>query len=410
MRSGQPQGPGSGWRQDGRKITSLHAPTTLAATILDSTLREGEQFAGAFFSLDQRLTIARLLDAIGVTFIEVPSPIASPETGSMVHALCELDLRAHIVAHVRCVEADVEAALDTPVFGLNLFYGTSMELRTFSHGRRIDQVLADAVPLVRRISAAGRYVRFSAEDAFRSDLVDLLTVFDAVVEAGVQRIGLPDTTGVATPRQVEQLVRLCAARYPHVGIEFHGHNDTGCAIANTVAALEAGADCLDVTVMGIGERNGIASLSGLIAQLYIHHAELLAAYDLTQLAPLDHFVAACLNLAIPFNMPITAPGAFTHRAGVHTKAVLRNPRSYEVLNPDDFGLTRHIDVGSRVTGRYAVGHRAATLGLHLSDGEVCTLTQALKERAEQGSLSQEEVDAFIHAWCEEKERNLVWER
>src|SRR5881396_1912416 len=113
---------------------------------------------------------------------------------------------------------------------------------------------------------------------------NLLTVFDAVVAAGVQRIGLPDTVGIATPRQVEQLVRLCAERYPQVGIEFHGHNDTGCALANTFAALEAGADCLDVTVMGIGERNGIASLSGLIAQLYIHYPELLETYDLTQLA------------------------------------------------------------------------------------------------------------------------------
>ncbi len=378
--------------------------------ILDSTLREGEQFAGAFFSFEQRLTIARMLDAIGVAFIEVPSPSASPETAGMVHILCELDLRARIVAHVRCVDADVEAALATPVYGLNLFYGTSEALRTFSHGRRIDQILADAVPLIRRIRAAGRYVRFSAEDAFRSDLVDLLTVFDAVVEAGVQRIGLPDTTGVARQRQVEQLVRLCAERYPQVGIEFHGHNDTGCALANTVAALEAGADCLDVTVMGIGERNGIASLSGLIAQLYIHHPELLAGYDLSQLAPLDQFVAECLNLTIPFNMPITAPGAFTHRAGVHTKAVLRNPSSYEVLNPGDFGLARHIDVGSRFTGRYAVEHRATTLGLHLSGDEVCALTHALKARAEHGSLSQEEVDTFIHTWYREQERNLAWER
>jgi homocitrate synthase len=394
MRSGQPQGPI-------HHSTPPLAPTFWASIILDSTLREGEQFAGAFFSPEQRLAIARLLDAIGVTFIEVPSPIASPETRRTVHALCESGLRAKIVAHVRCAGVDVQAALDTPVSGLNLFYGTSAELRTFSHGRRIDQILDDAVPLIRRIRSAGRYVRFSAEDAFRSDLVDLLTVFDAVVDAGVQRIGLPDTTGIATPRQVEQLVRLCAQRYPQTGIEFHGHNDTGCAIANTVAALEAGADCLDVTVLGIGERNGIASLSGLIAQLYLHHPQLLATYDLTRLAPLDHFVAACLNLTIPFNMPITAAGAFTHRAGVHTKAVLRNPRSYEVLDPGDFGLIRQIDIGSRFTGRYAVGHRAASLGLHLSDDEVCHLTQALKERAEQGALSQEEVDAFIHTWYRE---------
>src|SRR5215469_12083672 len=150
--------------------------------ILDSTLREGEQFAGAFFSLEQRLEIARLLDAIGVAFIEVPSPISSPGMRQTLQAVCELGLRAHIVAHVRCVESDVEAALDTPVFGLNLFYGTSTELRTFSHGRRIDQIRAEAVPLIRRIRAAGRYVRFSAEDAFRSDLVNLLTIFDAVVE------------------------------------------------------------------------------------------------------------------------------------------------------------------------------------------------------------------------------------
>src|SRR5437588_6713988 len=100
-----------------------------AVTILDSTLREGEQFAGAFFSLEQRLTIARLLDAVGVAFIEVPSPICSSEIGYTIRALCELGLHARIIAHVRCVEADVRAALDTPVFGLNLFYGTSAELR-----------------------------------------------------------------------------------------------------------------------------------------------------------------------------------------------------------------------------------------------------------------------------------------
>ena len=376
--------------------------------ILDSTLREGEQFTSAFFDLEQRLKIARLLDAVGVTFIEVPSPVVSSETQRTVHTLCELGLRARVVAHVRCVEADVQAALDTPVFGLNLFYGTSAELRAFSHGRGIEQMLGDAVPLIRLIRSTGRYVRFSAEDAFRSDLVDLLTVFDAVVDAGVQRIGLPDTVGIATPRQVEQLVRLCAERYPQVGIEFHGHNDTGCAIANTVAALEGGADCLDVTVMGIGERNGIASLSGLIAQLYIHHPELLEAYDLTQLVQLDRFVSECLNLPIPFNMPITAPGAFTHKAGVHIKAVLRNPRSYEVLVPTDFGLMRSIDVGSRFTGRYAVGHRAETLGLSLSNDEVSHLTQALKEHAENGSLSQEEVDAFIHSWYQEK-GSVTWE-
>lgn len=377
--------------------------------ILDSTLREGEQFIKTFFTLEQRVMIARLLDRLGVTFIEVPSPVASPETREAIQAICALDLRSHVVAHVRCVEADVQAALDTGVYGLNLFFGTSNELRSYSHGRRIEQIATEAVPLIRRIREAGRYVRFSAEDAFRSDLVDLLTIFDAVVDAGAERIGLPDTVGIATPRQVDRLVSLIANRYPNVGIEFHGHNDTGCAIANTISAFEAGADCLDVTVMGIGERNGIASLSGIISQLYIHYPDLLAAYDLTQLVELDQYVADCLNINIPYNMPITAPSAFTHRAGVHTKAVLRNPHAYEILNPTDFGVARHVDVGSRFTGRYAVGHRAVSLGLQLTSEEIAQLTQALKERAERGSLNDEEVNTFILAWYEEK-GSLVWER
>lgn len=378
--------------------------------ILDSTLREGEQFIKTFFTLEQRVMIARLLDQIGVTFIELPSPIASPETRDAVQAICEQNLNAHVVAHVRCAEADVQAALDTGVYGLNLFFGTSTELRSYSHGRGIEQIAHEAVPLICHIREFGRYVRFSAEDAFRSDLVDLLTVFDAVVEAGVERIGLPDTVGIATPRQVDRLVSLIAQRYPNVGIEFHGHNDTGCAIANTIAAFEAGADCLDVTVMGIGERNGIAALSGIISQLYIHYPDLLATYDLTRLVELDQFVADALKINIPYNMPITAPNAFTHRAGVHTKAVLRNPNAYEILNPDDFGLVRHVDIGSRFTGRYAVGHRAVSLGLQLTSDEVSHLTQALKERAEEGSMADEEVNTFIRAWYEEKEGTLVWER
>jgi homocitrate synthase len=377
--------------------------------LLDSTLREGEQFTRTFFTLEQRLQIARLLDALGVTFIEVPSPIASPETCNAIEALCSMNLRAHIVPHVRCVENDVLTALEMPIYGLNLFFGTSSELRSYSHGRRIDQIKSEAVPLIRHIREAGRYVRFSAEDAFRSDLVDLLTVFDAVVEVGVERIGLPDTVGIATPRQVERIVRLVADRYPGVGIEFHGHNDTGCAIANTIAAFEGGADCIDVTVMGIGERNGIASLSGIIAQLYIHYPELLAEYDLTQLITVDQYVANCLNMEVPFTMPITAPNAFTHRAGVHTKAVLHNPRAYEVINPSDFGLVRHVDVGSRFTGRYAVAHHAASLGLELTSEEIIQLTQALKERAEQGALNDDEVNTFMFAWYQEK-GNLVWER
>src|SRR5436309_3683239 len=116
--------------------------------IVDTTLREGEQFSGAFFTLEQRLHIARLLDAIGVPYIEVPSPISSPETAQAIRELCALNLRtSQVIAHVRCVEADVQAALETPVYGINLFYGTSTQLRSYSHGRPIERIIADTVPL-----------------------------------------------------------------------------------------------------------------------------------------------------------------------------------------------------------------------------------------------------------------------
>ncbi len=283
------------------------------------------------------------MDAFGIDIIEAPSPRLSPQTAADVRALAALGLRSRVVAHIRCVAADLEAAQEAGVGGVHIFYGSSSQLRVHSHGRSLKQIAREAAALVRRALAAGLYARFSAEDAFRTSLDDLAQVFDAVVEAGVQRIGLPDTVGIATPWQVLERVAHFHARYPHVGIEFHGHNDTGCAVANALAALEAGADCIDVTILGIGERNGITSLSGLIAGVYPRWRALLERYDLRRLPELDRALARWLGMPIPFNSPITSDSAFTHRAGVHTKAVLRAPSAYEALDPASFGLLRRID-------------------------------------------------------------------
>lgn len=365
--------------------------------IVDTTLREGEQFSGAHFTSEQRLALARQLDAFGIEIIEVPSPRLSPQTTADVRALASLGLRSRIVAHIRCVAADLDAAQDAGVAGVHVFYGSSPQLRAYSHGRSLAQVAREASALVRRALAASLYVRFSCEDAFRTPLDDLARVFDAVVEAGVHRIGLPDTVGIATPWQVLERVKAFHARYPQVGIEFHGHNDTGCAVANALAALEAGADCVDVTVLGIGERNGIASLSGLIAGVYPRWRKLLERYDLRRLPELDRAVARWLGMPIPFNSPITSDSAFTHRAGVHTKAVLRMPGAYEALDPASFGLLRHIDTTSRLVGRHALRARAAALGLNLDDNAARAATTAIKRLADDGQLPQAIVDEVIRA-------------
>ncbi|HEX6776561.1 MAG TPA: hypothetical protein VF099_00090 [Ktedonobacterales bacterium] len=363
--------------------------------IVDTTLREGEQFSGAHFTSEQRLALARRLDAFGVDLLEVPSPRLSPQTAADVRAIAALGLRARVVAHIRCSADDLDAAIEAGVAGVHIFYGSSPQLRASSHGRSLAQVAEEAVTQVRRALDAGLYARFSAEDAFRTPLHDLEQVFDAVVAAGVHRIGLPDTVGIASPWQVMQRVAHLHARYPHVGIEFHGHNDTGCAVANALAALEAGADCIDVTVLGIGERNGIASLSGLIAAVYPRWRGLLARYDLHRLPELDRAVAAWLGMPIPFNSPITSESAFTHRAGVHTKAVLHTPGAYETLDPASFGLRRRIDTASRLVGRHALRARATELGLTLDDASAQATAAYIKRLADGGQLSQKIVDEVL---------------
>jgi homocitrate synthase len=371
------------------------ADASPALHIVDTTLREGEQFSGAHFTSDQRLTLARQLDAFGIDIIEVPSPWLSPQTAADVPAMAALGLRSRVVAHIRCADDDLDAAQEAGVSGVHIFYGSSPQLRAHSHGRSLAQVAREAAALVRRTLAAGLYARFSAEDAFRTPLDDLARVFDAVVEAGVHRIGLPDTVGIATPWQVMERVDRFRARYPQVGIEFHGHNDTGCAVANALAALEAGADCIDVTVLGIGERNGITPLSGLIAGVYPRWRGLLERYDLCRLPELDRMVARWLGMPIPFNSPITSDSAFTHRAGVHTKAVLRMPGAYEALDPASFGLLRRIDTTSRLVGRHALRARAAELGIALDEAAAHAAATHIKRLADGGQLPQAVVDDVI---------------
>ncbi|MDQ5851263.1 MAG: homocitrate synthase, partial [Chloroflexota bacterium] len=225
-------------------------------SLVDSTLREGEQFARARFTTGQKIAIAEALDAFGVEYIEATSPAASPQSERDLRTLTALPLHARILAHTRCTLEDARRAVDCGVDGVNLLFGTSNLLREWSHGRTVEQILEEAATVIRMLQDAGVEVRFSCEDALRTERADLLRIYRAVDALGVDRVGIADTVGIATPREVEQLVRDVREAV-QCGIEFHGHNDGGCAIANAFSALEAGATHIDTTVLGIGERNGI---------------------------------------------------------------------------------------------------------------------------------------------------------
>lgn len=364
--------------------------------IIDTTLREGEQFARAHFSLQHKLEIARLLDAFGVEYIETTSPVASPQSDHDLQALGALSLSARILTHTRCNLEDVRRAVACGAQGVNLLFATSSVLRSASHGLSIGQILEEAARCIAFLQAASVEVRFSCEDAFRSDVADLFRIYTAVDALGVDRVGIADTVGIATPHEVEQLVGHVRAAV-RCDIEFHGHNDGGCAIANAYAAFLAGATHIDTTVLGIGERNGITSLSGLIARLYLSDPELVARYNLPLLGPLDALVAEIVGVEIPFNSCITGQTAFTHKAGLHTNAVLRDPRSYEILDPQVFGRGRDVLLGHRLTGRNAIAHRARLLGLDLPDATLKAITQQIKSRADERPLTDSEVDALLLA-------------
>ena len=363
--------------------------------IIESTLREGEQFANAFFTSDQKVEIARLLDAFGVEYLELTSPAASPQSRADIERITKLGLKSKILTHVRCHMDDARIAVDTGVDGIDVVFGTSSYLREFSHGKDIPYIVESAREVIEFVKSQGLEVRFSSEDSFRSDLVDLLTIYRSVDKIGVNRVGIADTVGVANPRQVYDLVKTLRG-IVHCDIEFHGHNDTGCAVANAYCALEAGATHVDTSVLGIGERNGITSLGGLVARMYAFDKETTRGkYNLPLLREVENFVAGLVEVDVPFNNYITGYTAFTHKAGIHAKAILNNPSTYEILDPADFGLTRYIHVAHRLTGWNAIKERAEQLQLDLSDDDVKKVTANIKALADQKRITLDDVDFLL---------------
>ena len=366
-------------------------------SIIESTLREGEQFVGANFSTQEKVEIARELDNFGVEFIELTSPAASPQSLTDCRTIAGLGLKSKILTHIRCTMSDAELAVSTGAYGIDVVIGTSSVLREFSHGKDIPSIVKMAEEVVSYIRDQGRLVRFSTEDSFRSEIDDILRVYEAVDDLGVDRVGVADTVGVATPIQVYDVVKR-VKEHVSCDVEFHGHNDSGCAIANAFCALEAGATHVDTSVLGIGERNGIAPLGGLIARIYATDRSLVTKYKLDVLPRLDNKVAQMVGVDIPFNNYITGITAFTHKAGVHAKAVLNNPETYEILSPQDFGMTRYISIAHRLTGWNAVKARADQLNLHIPDDELRAATQHIKRLADEKPLGLDDVDTVLRDW------------
>ena len=366
--------------------------------IIDSTLREGEQFINSKFSTNEKIKIAQMLSDFGIEYLELTNPSASENSYTDCKEICKLGLKSKILTHIRCIMSDAIKAVETGVDGIDILFGTSSLLREFSHGKDIDYIIKHAIEVITYIKRFNIQVRFSSEDSFRSEISDLLKVYEAVGKHGVDRVGIADTVGCATTYQVEYVVREVRKVIPNsCEMEFHGHNDTGCAIANSYTAIMAGVKFIDTTILGIGERNGITPLGGFLARMFVDNPYyVMNKYKLNNIKKLEDYISKINNIEIPFNNCITGYSAFTHKAGIHAKAVLNKPETYEILPPEIFGMNRFISVANKLTGWNAVKNRSIQLGLNIQDEEIKKITTKIKQLAEiKDGYSLSDVDNLL---------------
>lgn len=327
--------------------------TPRALEIVDTTLREGQQTSllhdhhKYFFTRTDKEEILRALIIYGVKFVELFSPVVSAQERedfialrAVRDALITQKGYTFLCAHVRCHPRDVEAALEAGADGLHFYIGTSAESRVFNHGRDIDTLTREARTLIEDVRRNHPHliVRFSGEDAFRTREADLYHVYDEIAPF-VHRLGLPDTVGVATPLTVNQRVSALRQRYPQLDFEGHFHDDRGFALINSLEALRSGMRFIDTTILGIGERSGITSLTALLFNLHIEREyDKLEGYHLRGSYPLNVLFADKLKMLVPSREPVSLTNR-THTAGVHQNAVLRDSSAYEAHPLDQFGVS-----------------------------------------------------------------------
>uniref|UniRef100_A0A0B7JML8 Pyruvate carboxyltransferase domain-containing protein n=1 Tax=Bionectria ochroleuca TaxID=29856 RepID=A0A0B7JML8_BIOOC len=360
------------------------SPSNVASyKILDSTLREADQWATNPLSRDTKVAIAKALDSFAVDYIEITSPSSSEQALEDSKAIAALGLK-----------------VDAGVRSVGLVVGASSFSSDVSHEKSMEKIQESAVEVIAYLKSQNVETQFSFEDTFRSDLVDLLSLYQAVKEAGADRVGINDIIGGTTPRLVDDNEELTKRKGVINGdIECRFHDETGCAVGNAVTALEAGATHIDTTVLGIGERNGLVPLGAFSARMLVAAPEYTKGkYNLKELKALETVVSEAVNINVPYNNPVTGFSAFTHKAGIHAKAILNNPSTYEVFDPAEYGISRNVAINSRVTGWNAVRSRVDQLGLVMTDDEVKAVTAKIKQTADTRPLTIEDTDNILHAF------------
>ena len=352
---------------------------TEKVSIFDTTLRDGEQSPGCSMNLSEKVRMAVKLQELGVDIIEAGFPIASEGDFNAVRAVAAECREVTVAALCRTAPQDVARAADALAGAARPRIHTFVATSDIHLEHKLKKSRADVIAMTRAaIRQARDYtneVEFPAEDATRSDIDYLCEVLDAAVDSGASILNIPDTVGYTTPGEFTSLIttiRERVVRNRDVVISVHCHNDLGLAVANSLAAVEAGARQIECTINGIGERAGNASLEEIVMALHVRADRLPyeTRINTTELYPASQLLSEIVGFGVQPNKAIVGRNAFAHEAGIHQHGVINNPLCYEIMTPESVGVPANELVLGKHSGRHALSLRYVELGYEVTADEL----------------------------------------
>ena len=392
-------------------------PQSNRVIIFDTTMRDGEQSPGASMTKEEKIRIARQLEKMGVDVIEAGFAAASPGDWEAVHEIAQTITESTVCSLARAVENDVrkagEAVAPAPKKRIHTFIATSPIHMEYKLKMKPQQVIDAAVNAVKIAKEYTDDVEFSAEDAVRSDLDFLAKIFTAVIDAGATTINIPDTVGYSVPSVWYERIGSIIRSVPNGGKvvwSTHCHNDLGMAVANSLAAIQAGVRQVECTINGLGERAGNASLEEIVMALKVRHDlfGLETGIDTTQIVPASKLVSTVTGYPVQPNKAVVGANAFAHESGIHQDGVLKHPQTYEIMTAESVGwATNRLTLG-KLSGRSAFKAKLAELGIELDSEEA--LNAAFARFKDLADKKREIFDEDLHALVSDEMSNLAPER
>jgi len=378
--------------------------------IFDTTLRDGEQAPGCSMNINEKIEVAKRLEKLGVDIIEAGFPASSSGDLESVKAIAAVIKDCAVASLCRCLEKDIDTgwlALEKAVSPrLHVFLATSPVHMEYKLKMTQDQVLEQAVACVKYAKKFCSDIEFSAEDAFRSDPDFVCKVFSEVIKAGALTVNFPDTVGYAMPDEFGRRVRYIKENtigIDKVCLSVHCHNDLGLAVANSISAITNGADQVECTVNGIGERAGNASLEELVMGLKVRRdyfgAEACGAdtkIDTSQIYSVSRLVSQVTGVKLQPNKAIVGDNAFAHEAGIHQHGVLTNRQTYEIMTPEAIGIPKNKIVLGKHSGRHAFEERLKELNIALDETTFEKVFEGFKNLADKKkTVSDRDIEALV---------------